>query len=66
MPEAAARDFDMLMASCGSTMATVGNMSGLPRPIERLASMSHNAAPEVTSLLLPDVVGTAMKGSPRR
>ena len=28
--------------------------------------MSHSAEPDVTSLLLPDVVGTATKGSPGR
>lgn len=31
---------------------------------ERLAAQSHTAAPEVTSLLLPEVVGTAMNGRP--
>ena len=66
IPVTAARVLGMLVASSGSTMATVGNMNGLPSPIERLASMSHRAEPEVTSLLLPDVVGTAMKGSPAR
>ena len=66
MPVTAARVLGMVIVSSGSTMATVGNMNGLPRPVERLASMSHSAEPEVTSLLLPDVVGTAMKGSPAR
>ena len=66
MPDTAASVFDMLIVSCGSTIATVGNINGLPMPIERFASMSHSAAPDVTSLLLPEVVGTAMKGSPGR
>ena len=66
MPDAAAKDFGMLMASSGSTTAAVGNISGLPNPTERLFSISHSAAPDVTSLLLPEVVGTATKGRPGR
>ena len=42
-------------------MAAVGNMSGLFKPVERLFVISHRVDPEVTSLLLPEVVGTAMK-----
>ena len=62
MPVTAARFWFMLIVSSGSTMAAVGNMSGLFKPVDRLFVISHRVDPEVTSLLLPEVVGTAMKG----
>ena len=54
----------MVNASSGSTIATSGNIPGWIKLMERLASQSQTAAPAVTSLLLPEVVGTAMKGTP--
>ena len=49
-----------------STIAISAQAKGLPKRIERFASMSHSAGRTgVTSLLLPEVVGTAMNGMPR-
>ena len=64
IPVTAASVLDMLIVISGSTTAAFGNICGLARPICSFSSRSHSAAPIVTSLLLPDVVGTAMNGRP--
>jgi len=61
-PLRAASSFGMVAASAGSTRATVGKIRGSETPYQRRAPASQSAANGVTSLELPDVVGTARIG----